>query len=130
MVFLFHWLSKMKLFRAVVSILVTLFGLWPLVGCEQDVSYAYLITHPADLKAEVLACQAHSSALLDQSARCDLVMKAATDFEARVEIASADPEKFGADLLTKQEACAMKKDEAACWSAKIDLAVLSLSTPT
>lgn len=130
MVSLFHWPNSMTLLLVFVRIFTVFCFILPLAACEKNMSYEALITHPAELKARVTACEAHPSTLPDESARCEVVMKAATDFEARVEIASGDPEKFGADLLAKQEACATRKDEKACQSAKVDLAVLSLSTPT
>lgn len=69
-----------------------------LTGCEEKISYSYLMEHPQKLQKEVEKCEENNSA----TEECKIVSYAANNVMMLINEQQADPEKFGDKLLQQQ----------------------------
>lgn len=81
------------------KILVLLCAAIGLTGCNEKLTYEYLVQHPMVLKAEVERCQSGEQ---PNQADCPVIMNAATNFAAMYNDRQQQPEKFGERLLALQ----------------------------
>ncbi|SRR5579883_1012929 len=105
--------------------LVVLIGV--IAGCKEKLSYDYLIQHPLVLMQEVNRCQAIGDKTPDQVADCEKIMHAAEVVIPILQVAQADPEKIGMQLMEDQLACVNTKEK--CDEVKALYGVVALNTP-
>lgn len=92
-------------------------------GCEQhDKSYSYLVRHPEYLKQQIAACQDGPSNTETQTAYCETVMSAASNFMSLYKEWQEDQEDFGQKVMVAQLDC--KKAEAGVQTAMVELQAL------
>jgi hypothetical protein len=82
-----------------------------LAGCEEKITYSYLMHHPGELQKAILACQSSSDRMLEQERQCEVVMAAGNNMFAVVTEQQADPEKFGQRIMDAELAYAEANDE-------------------
>ena len=68
-----------------------------LSGCQQTLSYDYLMQHPAALQKEYTNCRGEATA------HCEQVVRAAEDFRSLVQQRSDNPELFGLQIMQAQQ---------------------------
>jgi len=74
-----------------------------LIGCKEKQSYSYYMRHPLELKGEITECQSILEKTKEQAAKCEIIMYAAMNITALVNLQQQDPEKFGQRILEAQE---------------------------
>lgn len=89
--------------KSIFKIYVILLTVVLLSGCQQTLSYDYLMQHPAILQKEYVSCQ------VEASAQCDQVVHAAEDFRALVQQRGDNPELFGLRIMQAQQRGDKKK---------------------
>jgi len=105
-----------------------------LAGCNEEVTYSYLIQHPSFLQKEAARCQSYDTLTKNQEAYCEMVDRAVRDVISLINEQQEDPEGFGQRILDAQIAChkrsaQTKPDFKKCEEAKVLLAVAGLNTP-
>lgn len=78
-----------------------------LMGCHEDSSEAYFMSHPKALKRELALCQADHPDV--DNPKCDLIAQAANKFMALVAEQQAGPERFGESILKNEKECVTAK---------------------
>lgn len=73
-----------------------------LTGCEDKLSYSYLISHPIKLKAAVEKCQSMTTKTEEQSTQCEVVMFAATNFMSVLSDEQNNPQQFGQRIMQSE----------------------------
>lgn len=74
-----------------------------LYGCQQTLSYDYLMQHPEVLQKQYEQCRAQSTPL------CDEVVRAAEDFRLLTQQRAENPELMGFQIMQAQQAGDVKK---------------------
>ncbi len=87
-----------------------------LFGCQQKLSYDYLMQHPEVLQKEYEKCRAQSTA------SCDEVVRAAEDFRLLTQQRAENPELMGLQIMQAQ----MSGDEK---KVKVLYAVVRATSP-
>ncbi len=80
-----------------LKIILMICLLLAVTGCQQKDTYDYLMLHPKELKKEFVNCQTL------QSAKCEMVMRAADDFSSLLEDENNDPEAVGQKIIQTQQ---------------------------
>lgn len=80
------------LFKSSVILLISLL----LASCKQEMTYEYLMLHPHVLEKEFAGCRRIDST------ECDVVDRAAKDFNRFVDEQTNDPELFGQRIMQAQ----------------------------
>lgn len=75
-----------------------------LTGCNNEMSYNYLMQHPQVLRHEVTDCQSAEAKTQREISQCEIVMYAAANFNALVDEQQSDPEKFGQRIMDAEVA--------------------------
>lgn len=66
-----------------------------LSGCQENITYSYLMRHPDFLQNESLRCSVTEPETADDTTYCQLVDRAMTDLAAMATTQQKEPEKFG-----------------------------------
>lgn len=82
-----------------VSALLLMFFL---SGCDQKITYSYLMRHPDFLQDENLRCGVSEMMTPDEAAYCQLVERATTDFMKMANTQQTQPEKFGLLVMSTE----------------------------
>jgi hypothetical protein len=104
-----------------------LLGALCLLGCQEEMTNAYLMRHPLALKKEVQLCQKEGDKTQYQLDHCAKVMNAAQKLSQYIEEEQQDPEKFGEKMLRLQ--ATYKGDPTQKEEIDIMQGVLSLNSP-
>ena len=80
-----------------------------LSGCNENMTYEYLMENPQVLKHEVLDCQSSTEKSQREISQCEIVMYAASNFNALVTEQQSDPEKFGQRIMETETTVATIK---------------------
>ncbi len=92
-----------------------------LVGCQEDLTYSFLMQHPNALKKAVADCQEVNNSP-EQSKQCEIVMFAAANMMSILNDQQANPEQFGQRVMDAEFACVKAKQElVAAQLALVDL---------
>lgn len=73
-----------------------------LVGCNEKLTYSYLIEHSNVLKQKVADCQSIDEKSSEDISQCQIVMSAAADLIIIINEQQDDPEKFGQKILNAE----------------------------
>lgn len=86
-----------------------------LAGCNEKLTYAYLMQHPDVLKAEIQRCESLSinQRTSENSAQCKIVANAANDMLIFISAQQQDPQEFGQKILDLQMAFAKSAQQLA-----------------
>lgn len=93
--------------KIALMVLVTLV----LTGCEEKITYSYLMQHPNELKKAILDCQRNGANTEEQARQCEMVMYAANNMLSIITEQQADPEKFGQRIMETQLAFVKANDQ-------------------
>jgi len=91
-----------------------------LTACSKPVTYSYLLSHPAALHKQLVTCQAETSKTQEQVKTCQMAMAAASKFEATVDEAQQNPEKFGERILKLESDYGKAKEAVHTAKQKMD----------
>ena len=89
-----------------------------LMGCNEELTPAYLIQHPEILQQKINSCQLDKQKSLDEIKQCRMIMAMATKLQIFIEEQGSDPEEFGEKLLALQKNLAADEQALGALKAK------------
>lgn len=115
---------------------MTFICLLTVMACQEKHNYDYFMKHPKELKEAVEKCQTSTNPENDNY--CQIVGRAAQDFDTLLTEQQSNPERFGQRILDQEIACSkMREDKSVtanqvtetCDQIETLLAVVGLSSP-
>lgn len=97
----------------VKKIIFSFFLLLALSGCNEKITYSYLMEHPLYVKQEVGRCQTIDHKSSADKAHCEMVMVAATALMSMINEEQENPEKFGQKVMETELAYTKAKEQQA-----------------
>lgn len=73
-----------------------------LIGCAEDLSYSYLMTHPQVLKKKAQECQLLSAEKSIKKNQCQKILSAAMEFDSLLRSQQENPVEFGEQIMHAQ----------------------------
>lgn len=89
-------------YHLIIKMLIILFLLPSLTGCNKNQTYSYYMRNPEVLKAALTVCQTNNPITKEEITHCEIVLYSATKMLSLINEQQADPEKFGQRILNAE----------------------------